>query len=328
MPSKSVIPCHSRPYLFCFAFALVGAAALLRMPVTAADDEPARQPVAERIESSAIENLYRLSPRIYSGAQPEGQAGFERLKGLGVRTIITVDGAAPDVKGAREQGLRYVHLPIGYDGIPPARALALVKAVRELPGPVFIHCHHGKHRGPAAAALCAAAVEGWSREKGAAWMRQAGTSGDYRGLFQSVARLPIPTEQELKDAPAEFPEKAPVSTLVETMVRVDREWDLLKARRETGFRPAPAGEVTASQAALQLTEQYRELARSSVAAERGIEFAAVAREAEQAAEQLEQALRRLAASGAAADREAVQAAFTKASRSCTACHSRFRDVPQ
>lgn len=50
-------------------------------------------------------------------------------------------------------GLRYVHLPHGYDGVPADRTKELAKAVRELEGPIFIHCHHGKHRSPAAAAV-------------------------------------------------------------------------------------------------------------------------------------------------------------------------------
>jgi hypothetical protein len=71
---------------------------------------------AELIELTGIENLFRLSAGLYSGGQPEGEAGFSDLKRLGIATIISVDGARPDVDRARSIGMRYVHLPFGYDG--------------------------------------------------------------------------------------------------------------------------------------------------------------------------------------------------------------------
>jgi len=291
------------------------------------DDEKAAGKSAEPvpIPIREIENVFRLTPRLYSGGQPEGDAAFERLKALGIRTIITVDGAKPDLERARKYGMRYVHLPIGYDAVPADKALLMAKAAGGLPGPVFIHCHHGKHRGPAAAGFCAIATEGWSREKGLEWMRRAGTSPDYAGLFQSVKSLPIPSAEQLKDLPAEFPEVSRVSTLVESMVQVDREWDRLKAARERKFAKADGDDVTPTQTALQLTELFRELARSEEAEKRGKEFAEAARGSEKSAERLEKALRKLAGSGTPVDRDAAETQFRAVSQSCAACHKKHRD---
>jgi len=105
-----------------------------------------RAPSPQRIEAKGIENLFRLSPRLFSGGQPEGEKGFETLKRLSIRTVISVDGSQPDVETARRLGLRYVHLPVGYDGIPRDQTIKMVEAIRELPGPVFVHCHHGMQR--------------------------------------------------------------------------------------------------------------------------------------------------------------------------------------
>lgn len=40
-----------------------------------------------------------------------------------------------------------IHLPIGYNGFDENRRLELVRATRDAiqEGPVYIHCHHGKH---------------------------------------------------------------------------------------------------------------------------------------------------------------------------------------
>jgi protein tyrosine phosphatase (PTP) superfamily phosphohydrolase (DUF442 family) len=103
------------------------------------------------IPLGGLHNVYRITNHLYSGSSPEGEEGFRSLQKFGIKTIISVDGARPDVAMAHTYHLRYVHLPFGYDGIPRQRILELAKAVRDLPGPVYIHCHHGKHRGPAAA---------------------------------------------------------------------------------------------------------------------------------------------------------------------------------
>src|SRR4051812_12165364 len=84
--------------------------------------EPVPTPPAV-VDLPGVHNVLRLNDRLYSGSSPEGDGGFQSLQGLGVRTIITVDGARPEVERARKHGMRYVHLPIGYDGVPRSQAL-------------------------------------------------------------------------------------------------------------------------------------------------------------------------------------------------------------
>ena len=103
---------------------------------------------AKPVDLPALKNVVRLSATLYTGAAPEGDAGFRALHRLGIKTIITVDGAPPEVERARRYGMRYVHLPFGYDGCPLPTANVIVKAVRDLHGPIYVHCHHGKHRAP------------------------------------------------------------------------------------------------------------------------------------------------------------------------------------
>ena len=85
-------------------------------------------------------------------------------------------------------GLRYVHLPHGYDGIDQRRARELAKAVRDLPGPIYIHCHHGKHRSPAAAAVACVGAGLLKPDRSLCVLNTAGTSTNYRGLYQAGPR--------------------------------------------------------------------------------------------------------------------------------------------
>ena len=82
------------------------------------------------LELPGLRNVYRVSSKLISGSSPEDVRAFQSLRELGVKTIISVDGAKPAVALAKEHGLRYVHLPIGYDGVPYDQGLRLARAVR------------------------------------------------------------------------------------------------------------------------------------------------------------------------------------------------------
>ncbi len=216
-------------------------------------------PVA--IQAEGLENVYRLNDRLYSGSSPEGDEGFRSLRRLGVRTVLSVDGARPEVERAERHGLRYVHLPVGYDGIRRGRGLEIARAVRDLPGPVYIHCHHGQHRGPAAAAvvlLC----EGASAEQAADWLRLAGTDPRYVGLIGIPRTFARPRPGEIDQAPADFPAVSAIPDLARHMVEIDGLFDRLKLIREAGWASPPDHpDLDPAHEALLLAEHFREAAR-------------------------------------------------------------------
>jgi protein tyrosine phosphatase (PTP) superfamily phosphohydrolase (DUF442 family) len=286
---------------------------------------PPPQPDTAQIEAPGLDNVFRITDRLYSGSAPEGDAGFQSLDQLGVKTVISVDGARPDVERAHSFGMRYVHLPFGYDGVPEDQALRLAKAVRDLPGPVYLHCHHGKHRGPAAAAVVHLCLDRQCPvETALAEMRRAGTDPRYTGLYDAPRTLHRPTPEELDCLPADFPEVAEVPALAQVMVEVDGRWGNLKQARSAGWK-SPAGhpDVDPPHEALQLVEQFREATRLAEVKKRPEEFRHRLADAGAAAAALEDVLRQEAVDVSAADE-----AFSKAEAACAACHARYRDVPQ
>jgi protein tyrosine phosphatase (PTP) superfamily phosphohydrolase (DUF442 family) len=279
---------------------------------------------AEKLERAGLENLFRLSPRLYSGGQPEGEAAFQALRALGVRTIVSVDGGIPDLEQAHRYGMRYVHLPTGYDAISPQVALGILVTVTKFEGPFYVHCHHGKHRGPAAAAIALRGLEGWTSEECRAWMRVAGTSESYAGLYESVATFQIPNREELEGSELDLPERAPVSQLVEAMVEIDALWDRVKAER--GVTPVVDADhrKARAHAALLLEEQFRELIRREDVRRRGKPFEAA----------IVQTVEEIAALRAILEREAApgdlwieeeHSALKRITQNCVDCHKTFRD---
>jgi protein tyrosine phosphatase (PTP) superfamily phosphohydrolase (DUF442 family) len=279
---------------------------------------PAPEPAA--LEADGLHNLFRVSDRLYSGSSPDGESGFTSLERLGVKTVISVDGSKPDVAIAEKHGLRYVHLPIGYDGIPSERVIQLAKAVRDLPGPVYIHCHHGTHRGPAACAAVQLTLDPrWTAETSERWLSVAGTDPKYRGLVGMPHTLRRPTATELDAIATDFPTVAKVTDLVRVMVEVDERWDHLKAVKTANWKtPKEHPDLDPPHEAVMLTELYREAARLDGATARGKEFVALLGEGESAAHELEAALR-------AGNTKGATAAFGRSQATCTKCHENYRD---
>ena len=127
--------------------------------------------------------------------------------------------------------MRYIHLPIGYDGVSTQRVAELVKAAQTSQGPLYVHCHHGKHRGPAAVAVICEATAGWTTNQAVTWLKEAGTAADYPGLYRSAMDFRLPEAAVLASI-VELPEVARTSSVIDAMVAIDR---LLKLQGGLGI---------------------------------------------------------------------------------------------
>lgn len=272
-----------------------------------------------------LHNVFRVTPRVVSGSQPESDAVFAWLAAQGVRTIVSVDGARPDVEAARRHGLRYVHLPIGYDGVPTKRIAELAKVASSLAAPFYVHCHHGKHRGPAAAAVMCQAAEDWSITTADAFLKQAGTSPDYPGLYRSVREFRPPDPGTLAAMGDAFPEAATTPSLVQVMVTLDEHLDRLRGCQQAQWcSPQGQPDVSPAHEAVMLWEQLRELQRSDDVQGRRSDYAELLIASAKAADELRQKLSD--ARGALVESLGERdAAFTLLVQTCAACHKKHRN---
>jgi protein tyrosine phosphatase (PTP) superfamily phosphohydrolase (DUF442 family) len=276
----------------------------------------------------ALPNVWRIHPRVLSGGQPGGAAGFRALRELGVKTILSVDAARPDVEGAKAFDLRYVHLPHGYDGIPNRRALELAKAIHALEGPIYVHCHHGKHRSPAAAAVGCVAAGLMEPDVARKLLDQAGTSPQYRGLFAAVARARRVEPAVLDALEVEFPETAETPAMAAAMVEIEHRHDHLRQLAANGWRSVPEHpDLAPAHEALLLRELFSELLRNEATLARPASFLALAQHADEQTRALEEALRARSGPHTLEQRAAADAAWQRVHQACAACHEQHRDVP-
>ena len=281
-----------------------------------------------RLDEPRLVNPLRIAPGVISGGMPD-EAGFEALAELGVKTVISVDGALPDAELARRFGLRYVHLPHGYDGIPRARARELAKAVRDLEGPVFIHCHHGKHRSPVAA-VTACVMLGWLDPTAVdSVLRAAGTSEGYRGLYRTAREARRVDGGQLDMIPANFTDRAKVPALAEAMVALERAHDRLRLIAAAQWQPPQdRPDLDPRHEVLLLREQFAELLRTAAVQEKAVEFERWLRDSNVAAGKLEAALDDRSDDAPGADNRAKASRdqlLREISDRCQICHRQFRD---
>lgn len=309
------MPPHRFHRVLAATCALIASLLGLAARVSAAEDTK-----PQPIELHGIENAFRVTERILAGSRPKFDVSFAALAKAGVKTIISVDGSRPDLAAANQHGMRYVHLPVGYDSIPAHRVAELAKAAGPDAGTVFVHCHHGLHRGPAAVGVICEATAGWSPAQAEAWLKQAGTAPEYPGLYRAVREFRAPTPEEIARVGA-LPEVVKAPALVDTMVALDEHLDLLKTQQRVGWRSVPENPDTlpAHQATL-LWEQLRELTRTEDSAKRPEDFHKLIAHSERAASALRETLRASPADGTRLDR-----ALKKTIESCAACHKTYRN---
>ena len=197
---------------------------------------PPEVTATEAVQMPGLHNVVTYGPDIVCGGVPEGREGLETLRAMGIKTIVSVDGQKPDAKTAEALGMRYVHLPISYDTVTPERQKELAQVLVNADQPIYMHCHHGKHRSAAALGSAVVLAGKMTPEQACERMSVSGTSPSYTGLWAAVREAkPLPAN-ELQADISRFPSIAQVSGMVETMAEIDLVFSLVDQARDAGWR--------------------------------------------------------------------------------------------
>ncbi len=235
---------------------MIRLACLVLLVMSAADVPDAAD--LKPVPVPGIERVLRVDDQLLVGSAPT-PAAYRALRELGVQVVLSVDGMPPDLELIRSLGLRSVHLPIEYGGIEPGRIRSLVRLLGERPGSIYVHCHHGRHRAPAVAAILWMLRTGAVPESARRILEQAGTSPTYPGLWEAV-RTHVAPSGACGDAL--LPERVEVAGVAASMVAIDRLRDRLDGWADR--RPDASG----AEAVLVL-EHLRELHRLDPAGHAG-----------------------------------------------------------
>jgi protein tyrosine phosphatase (PTP) superfamily phosphohydrolase (DUF442 family) len=278
------------------------------------------------LELASLHNVYRLSENIVTGAEPHDAESFAAIAGMGVKTILSVDGKTPDAAAAAALGMRYVHIPIQYWGISDDELVRLAKTFRELPGPFYVHCFHGKHRGPAAASVGRLVLDGASREQTLAEMRQwCGTASQYEGLYQSIALGDIPDAATTAAYEWSFPAAHSFEGFRGVMISVSRAFDSIESMQQNGWAvPSHHPDIDPVNESAILASLFERAVSLDELADRSGHFEELIRQSRAQSLTLRDALMSNRRTGGA-DWARADAAFNDMTASCNACHTVYRN---
>ncbi|RKY21209.1 MAG: hypothetical protein DRQ55_05110 [Planctomycetota bacterium] len=281
-------------------------------------------PEAAPRDGAGLHNVFALSEQIISGGEPDGEEAIAAIAAMGVKTILSVDGKAPDAATAARYGLSYVHVPIQYRGMAADELLAIAKTFREQPGPFYVHCFHGKHRGPAAAAVGRLVRDGVPRDQAVAEMRQwCGTSPKYEGLYRQIAAGDMPDAAQTAAFAFDFPSAHEPDGMRQLMVGLARAFDNVAAMADNGWTPPvdhpdidPANEAAILAGLMERGATLDAFERGDPALSAGLSTSL------SASHSLREAVLAAREQG---DWQPAEQAYRALKASCNDCHSAFRN---
>lgn len=276
---------------------------------------PNQHAILEKREVAGLENFIQVTERIYSGSEPHDEGDFAALAALGVTTIVSSDGKLPDVAAAARHGIKYVHVPVGYDGVPDKAAAQAIRATREAKGAVYFHCHHGRHRGPALAAAALQSETSCDVATVNEFLALARTSPEYKGLWRDALSYDIPRLTKMR---VQLPEQVQPDNLHDAMHHIDRSFDRLMAARDHGWKTPPKHpDVDPSHEAILLAQVFRELGRTETKHMQE-DFRAWLKVSDEESLLLSKSIK-------AGDLEGATGHFKKIESTCWDCHRQYRD---
>ncbi len=280
------------------------------------------------LDLEGVHQVVAYAPGLYSGSAPHGEVAFKTLQRAGIKTIISVDGATPQADIAKAHGMRYVHLPIGYNGMDEAKTLEIARAVRDLPGPIFIHCHHGKHRSAAASAAAAVTLGKATPEAMEARMRVSQTAEHYKGLWKCVEVARPANDAEIDAASNAFPQVHRTTGIVRSMVDIDEIYDHIKAIEKAGWTtPQDHPDLVPAAEAGRLSDLFRNLNDDASTHAKQPEYRIWMREASDQSQVIEDMLVDIPARRvpSPAQQAELSSNWAKVAASCKQCHTAYRD---
>lgn len=147
--------------------------------------------IAQRLPGIAgLENLARVNPNLYRGAQPT-EEGYKQLKSMGVKTTISFRSHHDTTKTAAAAGLTPVEMPLKADleSVPPTeeeikKFLDIV--LDPAKQPVYFHCAFGKDRTGTMAAIYRLEIDGWTPDEALQEMQAFGYHTYYKDFANFI----------------------------------------------------------------------------------------------------------------------------------------------
>ena len=173
-------------------------------PAPVAAPAPAVDVLLPRNDLAGLPNFARVSAELYRGAQPTAE-GLQRLREMGVKTVVNLRDLHSDRDELAGLGLRYAHIHCKAWHPEEEDVVRFLSIVTD-PGnqPVFVHCQHGADRTGMMVAAYRVAAQGWTAEEAAEELPRFGFHSIWKDILETVRSL---DREKLRDRMAELPRR-------------------------------------------------------------------------------------------------------------------------
>ena len=118
-------------------------------------------------QANAAMLVHQVAPGIYRGPAPQTEADYQRLKQLGVRTVLNLRRIhrreiAYEGRRLAALGIAHRHVPTTYRFPEASMAQALETLSDTSLHPIYVHCTHGKDRTGLLVGLFRVRHQGWT----------------------------------------------------------------------------------------------------------------------------------------------------------------------
>jgi len=146
---------------------------LLSPACTSAKTTPRPEKWAQPVASTVLKNWYMVTPEVYRSEQPTRQ-GFEEISAQGIRSIINLRDAHSDDQLVQGLGLNVIAVPMTAGGFSEEDIVKALKAIRDAPKPVLVHCKRGADRTGVVMAMYRVVFQGWTKGDALAELKGGG----------------------------------------------------------------------------------------------------------------------------------------------------------
>lgn len=110
--------------------------------------------------------VVKYDKTLYRGGALLGDSAIDTLRELGIKTIISITPTDSERRFSMQNGYKLVEIPFENATGPSHSEIALLlKSIKKLQGPFYLHCHGGAHRAGVLGAAYRIHVLGWTFEK-------------------------------------------------------------------------------------------------------------------------------------------------------------------
>lgn len=267
--------------------------------------------------ATAVPGVTTIASGVLTGPRPADDAAFDRLKTMGVKSVLSVGAQGPDVERAKARGMTAAHEPIGFGAIRRGELYAIASGIRDLPGPVYVHGDADVARPTVAASSACVALGRLDVSKGEAVVKSAGVPARYAALIGSVKSAAEVTAAEMTKFKGDLPAEAADHAIKWRMVVLDDMFSSLGSFEKNKWsKPEGYDDVDPVTGARAMARWFRALAETPASNAKGEDF-----------------LQRLGAAATAADGLARAAAgvvpavtsraYAQLNQACSDCHDRY-----